>query len=146
MRDIVCLELQLHRLEGGGGLDGPDPAILGDLAGWPENCKYFDKTEQFTWCRGSGGLPQEKVDVKLLQHLLVLLGGGPLVLTLERVHHQVEIWSAMLNKWGNLSNCANVKLKQFIHWNLIMIRLQQQPRGHWHTNCRDCSNGSYCSH
>ena len=33
MRDIVCLELQLHRLKGGGGLDGPDPAILGDLAG-----------------------------------------------------------------------------------------------------------------
>merc|ERR1739848_240464 len=70
------LEFQFHSLECGGGLDGPDPAILGDLA---------DRG-------GDGGrLPQEEVHVQLLEHLLVLVGGGPLVFPLEGLHGGGEL-------------------------------------------------------
>merc|ERR1719382_2436803 len=72
------LEFQFHGLECGGGLDGPDPAVLGDLA---------DRG-------GDGGrLPQQEVHVQLLQHLLVLVGGGPLVLPLEGLHGGGELYA-----------------------------------------------------
>ena len=41
---------------------------------------------EHTWCRHGGGLSEEEVDIQLLEHLLVLVCRGPLVLALESVH------------------------------------------------------------
>ena len=65
------LELKLHGLEGGGGLDAPGAGILGDVHG-----------------RGGhgGGLPQQEAHVQSLEELLVLVSRGPGVTSLESVH------------------------------------------------------------
>ncbi len=67
----ACLEFQLHGLEGGASLDGPEVAFLGHL---------HDRG-------GDGGrLPQQEVHVKGLQEFVVLLGGGALILADKGIH------------------------------------------------------------
>merc|ERR1739842_151071 len=62
------LEFELHSLEGGGCLDGPNSSLLRPLHHWGGD---------------GGGLPQKEVYVEGLEKLLVLLGAGSLVLTLN---------------------------------------------------------------
>ena len=83
------LELELHGLEGGGGLDAPGPGVLSDVhlggghgGGLPqqeahvkglESENHFDKLSSSEKCRH-------------LKELLVLVGGGSGVTSLKSVH------------------------------------------------------------
>ena len=65
------LELELHGLEGGGGLDAPGPGVLGDVHGGGGH---------------GGGLPQQEAHIKSLEKLLILLSSSSGITSLKSVH------------------------------------------------------------
>lgn len=78
---LVQLELQLHRLEDGGGLDQPVVAVLSD---------FHDGRG------GGGGLPQQEVDAEGGEEFIVLLGAGPFVLSQAKRHGWCSAWGAVV--------------------------------------------------